>query len=223
MIYGAHLSQNKQIILQELTKDQKSQHYYIEETDVCYYFGEYTAAAGFAHSETNNLILNFKKKPDRRDRPEWRYKVDAIQRVTNLLNGAFAPHSEFIFVPIPPSKSKNDPLYDDRLIQVLQKLNLGWMGNGYRELITQVNSTEASHSSGTRDINKLMENYSADSTKIHPIPKGIIIFDDVLTTGCHYKAMQKTLKNLYPEVTIIGLFLARRKIDDEEIVFEDLA
>lgn len=219
MIYGAHLSQNKQIALQELTSEQKSQHYYIEESDICYFFGEYTAKAGYACSETNQLVLNFKKKTDRKNCPEWKYKVDAINKVSLLLNNAFIPNADYIFIPVPPSKNKNNPLYDDRLIQVLQKLKPGWLGVGYRELVTQINSTEPSHLSGYRDIAQLQENYKVDSSQIHPIPKGIIIFDDVLTTGCHYKAMQNTLKNLYPEAIIIGLFLARRKIEDASSIF----
>lgn len=215
MIYEVLLNQSKQIKIQELTKDQKSQHYYIDESDICYYFGEYTAAAGFAYSDTNQLVHNFKKTPDRRCRPEWRYKLEAISQVSLLINNATNPQPDMFFVPVPPSKNKNDPLYDDRLLQVLGNLNPGWMGNGFRELVTQINSTEAAHtSSNTRDIQGLVANYSIDMTLALPEPKGIIIFDDVLTTGCHYKAVQQTLRNLYPNVTIMGLFLARRKLDE---------
>ena len=46
--------------------------------EVIHYFGEYTARKGFNHSETNQLILNFKKKMDRRGLLEWRYKTAAI-------------------------------------------------------------------------------------------------------------------------------------------------
>lgn len=209
------MNQNKQIQIQELTKDQKSQHYYIEEDDVCYFFGEYTAQVGWAHSETNQLILNFKKKLDRVGKPDWIYKQKAINQVSMLINNALVPNPDVFFVPTPPSKNKSDPMYDDRLVQVLKQLSTGWMGSGYRELVYQNQSTDPAHSnSNRRDVNKLLENYSINNSLINPIPKGIIIFDDVLTSGCHYKAMQKTLRNLYPEAEIAGLFLARRRIDE---------
>lgn len=216
------MSQDKNIKIQELTNDQKSQHYYIEETDQCYYFGEYTASAGFAYSDTNQLVLNFKKSPTKKDKPEWVYKTRAIEQVSRLLNNATNPQSDMIFVPVPPSKCIDDPLYDDRLVQVLSRLTPGWMGSGYRELIKQHLSTEASHLSTVRNIDTLMANYSVNMTILEPAPKGIIIFDDVLTTGCHYKAMQRTLQGLYPEANIIGLFLARRKIEEPKFVFENL-
>lgn len=216
------MSQHKNIKIQELTNDQKSQHYYIEETDQCYYFGEYTASAGFAYSDTNQLVLNFKKSPEKKNKPEWIYKTRAIEQVSRLINDATNPQKDMIFVPIPPSKCIDDPLYDDRLVQVLNRLAPGWMGSGYRELIKQNSSTEASHLSAVRNIDSLMANYSINLPLIEPAPKGIIIFDDVLTTGCHYKAMQKTLKGVYPEANIIGMFLARRKIEEPEIVFGNL-
>jgi hypothetical protein len=37
-----------------------------------------------------------------------------------------------------------------------------------------------------------------------------VIFDDVLTTGRHYKAVQLVLKAAYPDISSPGLFLARR-------------
>lgn len=209
------LSNTKQIQFQELTADQKQQHYYIEQDDVCFYLGEYTARAGFSHSETNQLILNFKKKLDRIDTPEWKYKIEAINKVVLLINEATIPQSDTLFVPVPPSKSKDDNLYDDRLIQVLGRLKSGWMGNGYRELVVQNTSAEPSHSTDNkREVGKLASNYVIDDTLLEPDPKRIIIFDDVLTTGCHYKAVQQTLRTVYPDATYYGMFLARRKIDE---------
>lgn len=44
--------------IDELTR---GQHYHLSEDDTCYFFGEYTARKGYAFSNTNNLIHNFKK------------------------------------------------------------------------------------------------------------------------------------------------------------------
>ena len=133
-----------------------------------------------------------------------------------MLNKTFTPIDSAIFVPIPPSKAKSDPLYDDRLVQVLEKLKSGWMGGGYRELLIQNTSTEASHrSENRRDIQSLINNYSVDRSLITPSPQTIIIFDDVITTGCHYQAAKHHLQKAFPNASIAGVFVARRALDDE--------
>jgi len=44
--------------IDELTR---ADHTYLNDRDECLFFGDYSARKGFAHSATNNLILNFKK------------------------------------------------------------------------------------------------------------------------------------------------------------------
>ena len=43
-----------------------------------------------------------------------------------------------------------------------------------------------------------------------PEPSVIAIVDDVLTTGAHFRAASAILAAQFPEVQILGLFLARR-------------
>jgi hypothetical protein len=43
-----------------------------------------------------------------------------------------------------------------------------------------------------------------------PQPRVFGLFDDVLTTGAHYRAAAAVLQRAFPEVRIIGLFIARR-------------
>jgi pyrimidine operon attenuation protein/uracil phosphoribosyltransferase len=44
--------------------------------------------------------------------------------------------------------------------------------------------------------------------------KGIILFDDVLTTGKHFRAGVRRLREVVPATTeIVGMFVARRVID----------
>ena len=56
-------------------------HWYLDESDECYFFGEYTAGGGYQFSPTNQLIFNLKKGVERRNQPEWRYKEQAIHAV----------------------------------------------------------------------------------------------------------------------------------------------
>jgi hypoxanthine-guanine phosphoribosyltransferase len=38
----------------------------------------------------------------------------------------------------------------------------------------------------------------------------LVVVDDVLTTGAHFKAMQRILNERFPDVSLIGVFVARR-------------
>ena len=47
--------------------------------------------------------------------------------------------------------------------------------------------------------------------------KGIMIVDDVLTAGTHYRAMQTVLSQRFPGVPINAIFMARRVFPPEEL------
>jgi len=86
-------------------------HYWLAAEDECYFIREYTAGKGYAHSATNDLILNLKKPPDRRGRPEWRYKESAIHQAAAEIGQGIDPSylQRATFVPIPPHLTKDDP------------------------------------------------------------------------------------------------------------------
>jgi hypothetical protein len=102
-------------------------HYRLDLADECYFVGEYTARAGYSHSATNDLIHNLKKGVERKDRPEWRYKIWAIMTASAQLRNSLNPDYLRVatFVPVPPSRAKDDLLYDDRMLQVLQQFGGG--------------------------------------------------------------------------------------------------
>ena len=188
----------------------RSDHWYLEPEDECYYIGEYTARGGHACSETNQLIHNFKKSLERRGRPEWNYKERAISTIANLIRANIRNDAVLTFVPIPPSKSKDHPLYDDRMSRVLSSASSGRLSD-VRELIVQIRSVEATHLSNERPSpDDLLQNYLLDEALCMPEPKLIFLVDDVLTTGCHFKAAKRLLSARFPNVRIVGLFVARR-------------
>jgi hypothetical protein len=185
-------------------------HHYLDGDDVCYYFGEYTAGEGHAFSTTNQLILNYKKTMDKKGTSQWSYKELAIRNVGQIFKTGIRPESNFTFVPVPPSKIKGDPLYDDRLLCSLNLLKQD-RNPDIRELVLQTKSLDASHLSTRRPTpDELLERYVfVDSLKL-PIPETILIVDDVLTTGCHFKAVKKIINQHLPSVPVFGLFIARR-------------
>jgi hypothetical protein len=119
-------------------------HWHLDAEDDCFFIGEYTAGRGFTHSSTNQLILNLKKSVDRRGRPEWAYKEHAIWQAATALRNYLNP--EFVakatFVPVPPSRASDDPLYDDRMTRVLRMIS---PNIDVRELVVQTESTECAH------------------------------------------------------------------------------
>jgi predicted amidophosphoribosyltransferase len=192
-------------------------HSYLTLEDECYFVGEYTARAGYAFSSTNDLIQNLKKPMDRRGRPEWRYKEWAINRSGDLLREAIPQEwlAEATLVPIPPSKAKDDHRYDDRLLRVLQRIGADL---DIRELVVQEESTAAAHEGEDRpQPDDLFAIYKIDETKTKPEPNKLVLFDDLLTTGCHFKAAARLLRERFPRKPIIGLFMARRAPESDVI------
>ncbi len=192
----------------------------LEPDDDCYFLGEYTSGRDYRHSGTNNLISNFKKSPERKGRPEWRYKEKAIKKIAEAFRKSlrYAWLQKITLVPIPPSKAKWDALYDDRMLRVLEILNQKFdNGLDIRELILQRESTQSDHGASFRQPpGHLIENYYIDQEIVNPEPKEIALFDDLLTTGKHFKAAQHVLMKQYPTVKIRGIFVARRILEDTE-------
>lgn len=199
-------------------------HHYLTASDACVFLGEYTARKGYAFSITNQLILNFKKSVQTRGTEQWKYKGRAIQQAAAAFAAALPADwlNQTTLIPIPPSKAKNDPLYDDRMVRMLNLIR-PQPPLDVRELLIQVQSTEAAHGLNARprpeDIERL---YVLDEALCQQPISAIGIFDDVLTTGAHFRAAQTKLQHRFPGIPIVGLFIARRvpeAIDFDAIEF----
>lgn len=211
-------------LLTEIDELTRPDHSFLTNDVRCFFMGEYTARAGFSHSATNNLIQNFKKPMDRRGTNQWRWKEKAIQDASVALNAAFGSASlgGVTFVPIPPSKAKSDPMYDDRMLRMLQGVR---QGLDIRELVVQRASRAAAHDTEARPRPEEMAAlYSIDETLCDPTPATILICDDMLTTGCQFMAMRAVLSARFPAAEIFGVFLARRApqaVEFDPIVFDN--
>jgi hypothetical protein len=197
-------------------------HHYLDAQDICYYAGEYTAGEGHAYSETNQLIHNFKKTVDKRGTAQWQYKERAIVQAANIFRAAIKADAQVTFVPIPPSKAKNDPLYDDRMLRMLQLVCKG-RHTDIRELVVQARSSEAVHLSQARPKpDDLVAMYELDEELADPAPSTIFVVDDVLTKGSHFKAVKRVLQQRFPDAVIVGFFIARRAPKSVDFDFESL-
>ena len=183
-------------------------HYYISDDDFCIYAREYISHAGYQGGQTNRYITNFKKSPDKRETVQWGYRKQAIEAFSKEARLLFKPYSQAAITAIPSSTAKNDSEYDNRfedLFTELQKsrpnLNIEWP-------IAIKQTIKSSHLGGDRDPETFKKNcFWKGFRKGHP--KMLIIFDDVLTTGAHFRAMSDFLKKNGYEGEIVGVFWAR--------------
>lgn len=207
-------------IIDDLTRPD---HYYLDADDTCYFLGEYTARKSYKFSATNQLISNLKKPVSVRREYQWRYKEQAIRQAAEALRFALSDEdlNSSTFVPIPPSKAKNDSLYDDRMLRILKAIR-PQPRLDIRELIIQKMSTNAIHLTEDRrpPPHDLLELYDIDGELLEPPPSNIVLFDDVITTGTHFKAAKKIIGEKFPNADILGLFIARRALDS--IDMEDM-
>ena len=191
----------------------RGDHTYLENADDCLFFGEYTARKGFAHSATNNLILNFKKPLKHWGKASWYYKGKAIVEVSRAFSQNLGTALGAItLVPIPPSKIRTDLEYDDRLMEMLRGIQAPQGTKpDIREMIVQIKAMSPSHESENRlPPSEWEKSYQIEERLATPPPTWIGIVDDLLVTGCRFRAMSNVLRRRFPGARLTELFVARR-------------
>jgi hypothetical protein len=193
-------------------------HYYLTAEDECFCLGEYQPRGGFNASPVNNLISNYKKSVEKYGRPEYAHKERAVMKVASLVKSVINENAiqTCTVVPIPPSKAKTDPLYDDRLIRSLRAVDPNL---DLRELLITKQSMRAHHEFEAGERRPTPEDLYAmlaiDESCIQiPVKETIILFDDLLTNGTHFKACKRLLNERLPGRTVLGLFIGRVKRND---------
>lgn len=207
--------------LSQIDETNISDHYFLRAGDQCFFLYEYTSRQGLNGGSTNSLILNLKKKPSNRHRRDYHHKARAIQQCSSDLAQALNPRwlDEATLVPVPGSKARGHPDYDDRIEKICRGIRHGL---DVRNLVIQTKTMLASHEVGDGErsaVEELLEAYQIDETLVQSTPTDIGIVDDVLTTGRHFRAMLAILSERFPEARIIGIFIARRVFPGPDEVF----
>ncbi len=160
------------------------------------------------------MISNLKIKPGRIAQSPTRnyYKQQAINHAAaalrNFLPRTYAEHSA-TFVPIPGSKAAGDSDYDDRMLRVLQRALQGWTAD-IRPMLELTDSTPADHETTDRlSYDELLAISRLTDSSGQPLRQIVVVVDDVLNSGKHFKVAQALISERYPTVEIRGLFLAR--------------
>lgn len=185
-------------------------HPYLDPGDEVYYFQEFTPRKGPHHSATNDLVLNLKKSVDRRGKPEYKYKTLAINKTVEIYSAGINPDwaGGTAFVPVPCSKTANHALYDDRIIRICKGFTAK-IGGDVREILRLKEDLESFHDGYRLPPDALAQHYEIDANRVEPVPTTVGIIDDVLTTGCHFKAARRILSSVWPDAVYVGIFLAR--------------
>ena len=191
-------------------------HHFVSATDSCAFVAELVAGRSYRAGGLNQLILNFKCTPSaaRANPQRERYKRQAITTLAHSLRLAVSQTEaeQSTWVPIPPSRSRDDPDFDDRLSRTLS-LAFDSYDVDVRGLLYQVRNTAPDHAVDVRlSADMLFDLLHIDvaALKARPIRERIALFDDVLTTGKHFKCCERRLRQLLPCVPIAGVFLLRR-------------
>jgi hypothetical protein len=192
-----------------------SEHASLSMDDDCYFLLEYTAHTDSTHSLGNTFIRNLKKKMDRKGKFEWPYKEWTIQQVAAALAAAIPSLVDFTnttFVPIPPSKIRSNPLFDDRVSQIL-RLACPADADIREAIVCRDDHTPAHESDEHRRpaINELMNNYIwIDNNR--PLRPNTVLFDDLITAGNHFIACKRFVLEHQPATRITGIFVGRRAL-----------
>jgi hypothetical protein len=205
---------------------------YIEAEDTCYYVWERMSQLwrpgvelpDYTQYTVNGLISNLQIQPSLKNTQPRRYywKERAIAYAAAAL-AALIPevwYDGVTFVPIPPSKPASDPEYDGRLLTILKAVRPK-LPDIRSVVVLDENCGFDSKQKGLSPAERAAH-YSIDEDNADPAPDVVVLFDDVLTTGSHYKAIASVLQERFPAVAVFGLFLARavRPPNDELFDFD---
>ena len=196
-------------------------HYFLTEDDICFFFGSYLTGSDFRRDDFHQLFFNFKKPLDSSGQF---YKKRDIDSVGEMIARAF-PMDGALFIPVPPSTAKSEPDYDARCLQALEEAKrLSAVEMFVSDVLRQRESMEPTHLRQDRyRPEDYRANYEIVDRESLVAADQIVVFDDLITTGAHFRAISDLVREINPRADVFGLFLGRRVIpsepEDDDIPF----
>jgi predicted amidophosphoribosyltransferase len=189
------------------------QHFWLDADDACFYIWEYAARKGYEAGPTNQLIKNLKIKPGEIAKTAGRqyYKQQAINHAAKALRALLGRHTAeglYTFVPVPCSKAIGDTEHDDRTTQVLQRAFSGWNAD-VQPILRVRHSMQADHERTERMTHDELLVLTEIVPPAKPLRPTIVILDDVLNSGKHFKVAKSLLSGASAGAAVMGLFIAR--------------
>lgn len=182
---------------------------YLDETTHSFYRYEYVSKGSFRQFPDNSIIMNFKMPIEEKGKERWYYKEEAINIFANaILRNIRLPIQDTIFLPMPTSKPRNHREFDSRLddvVDIISKQSNQLVGYN----IDLINEEIPYHISGeNRDPDQIYENIIFTQFENSNL-KRVILVDDVITTGAHFVACIRKINSIYPDISVVGFFLAK--------------
>lgn len=178
----------------------------LDEKDEVWIYEVYCPEVRDEHSSN---LWNLKKTTDRRGKSEWFYKNEAITKCSEFLSNFVFLETNPIIIPAPPSKKKGTPEYDDRLVQIINKVQ----NAECLDIFDVMESVESTHTQDqSKDLSAIQSNLEISTSR--KIPDLVYVLDDVITTGSHFKAIKCKILELNPNARVIGLFFYKPEGSD---------
>lgn len=192
------------------------QHFSLDGTETCFYIWEYAARQRYDFSPSNQLVKNLKIKPSEIDATpsRRRYKQGAIDYCAQAFRALFPTtwvENQATFVALPSSKVRGHPDFDDRTQRILETAFHGRDAD-IRPLLKQTCSTTADHETEERlSYGELRAITQLDESQValSALRTTIVVVDDVLNSGKHFRVALDILSSRFPSAKIIGVFIAR--------------
>lgn len=161
---------------------------YLDPTDECYFADHYECSV---YTGIKRDIISLKGR-------------DALTIMRGAKGLSLALPTEwtrtYTFVPMPASSGATNPI---------QSLVSGLQVADWRPLLVRHCATRSAHRGWRLSPHDRTQFLALNVGFINPTPGAIVVVDDVLTTGCHFRAAKMVLRNKWPATRVIGLFLAR--------------
>lgn len=207
---------------------------YLRENDWCVYAREYQSGKDYRAGETNSFISNFKKsaskikpkygrllsfdgpaKTIKVSSPQSHYRREAVGKFKEEIKQLFKQikleaTQNITVTAIPSSKRRDDPEYDNRFEDLFNELAKEYSGLCVEWPVEIKQTVQSAH--GSTKVRPFPEqikaNYSWKGFK-REFPKRLYVFDDVITTGAHFRAFSDFLRDNEYNGEIVGVFWAK--------------
>jgi predicted amidophosphoribosyltransferase len=173
--------------------------------DKCHFVYEYYPNQGYSAGPGNQLVSNFKIEPTSpsyqkrktfKNRAAWQFAEDL---------GSFLPKGVAVCF-VPTSKQPGHAQYDPRFEIVARRLGNIRPDVSFVNPISMTVSHQSVHTGGDRD-EELFRSY-LEWVGFVAGTTNLVVVDDVITTGGHFKACQSLIRENAPGVNVTGAFWA---------------
>ncbi len=193
----------------QLLAEEKNQPSYLNPQDTCYFLDYHYSYLDKPNHDMSNQIGNFKKPVERKsNQKEWYYRDQAVKLFAKHLAIFLQSCSDIHIMAIPSSKKPDHPEYNHRFEDLFD--SLAKQQAIPINIVMPINlkeSTVAAHAGGERTIQGLLKNYLWQAKDLSSI-NHLLVCDDVITSGAHFRAVSDFLHQNGYTNKITGLFFA---------------